>query len=125
MEKINRRNALAAIPACGLAAIVPAAAEAVTVRDPIIDAINAYRTGMAAYNGREDFANREEEDAAIAETWGPPMAVLGAWDKPAVSRQGALEALRFAIEEAEEYSCSEMLTNAARAALRYFEQEAV
>lgn len=96
---ITRRAIFAAVPAVGLAAIVPAAAMAVAVRDPLFDAINDYRDGMAEYCARPEFATVEEEDAAIAETYGPSFKVLDNWERPAQSMIAAREALRLVLDE--------------------------
>lgn len=64
--------------------------------DPLISAIGAYEAGVAAYDGREEFETPEAEQAAIASTYGPPSEILENWDRPAVTRAGAIAALQFA-----------------------------
>jgi hypothetical protein len=55
MEKFNRRTALAVIPACGLAAIVPASASAATQTE--IEAL--FDRWLVAANGPQDPAEDE------------------------------------------------------------------
>lgn len=90
--------------------------------DPLITAIDAYDTGMAAYDGREEFETPEAEQAAIAVTYGPPLQILEDWDKPAVTRAGAVAALRFAAKGHGVIGI-DLQQSMIEAALGYFEQE--
>ena len=86
----------------------------------------AYQAGNAAYNdhpaSRTTGLTADQQAAAIAETYGPPFAVLSNWDSPATTREEALAALRLAEEEAP--SGFYVLINMLGAALDYFEREA-
>jgi hypothetical protein len=97
-------------------------ATAEAMPDPLITAIDAYRAGMAAYDGREEFETPEAEQAAIAATYGPPNQILTNWDKPAVTRAGAIAALQFAAE-GHGIVGIDIQQNMIEAALAYFEQE--
>lgn len=71
-----------------------------TGHDPLIDAIAAYRDGMAQLNAiPEEQITKENENALIAGTYEVPMHRLLDWDKPALTTEGAIEALRLMSEE--------------------------
>jgi hypothetical protein len=89
--------------------------------DPLIAAIDAYRAGMAAYDGREEFETQEAEQAAIAATYGPAFEVLENWDQPATTRAGAVEALRLAAK-GHGIVGLDIQQNMIEAALGFFEQ---
>ena len=65
-----------------------------TATDPLSVAISAFRDGLARMNAipNEDIT-QENEERLIAETYGPPIDVLYEWDKPAITRKGAIDAL--------------------------------
>ncbi|WIJ26583.1 hypothetical protein [Devosia sp. RR2S18] len=90
-------------------------------RDPIIDAIRAYEAGMRDYR---DNAPDDEEGAAayVEKSYGPALRVLETWDKPAVTRFGAMAALRLAVEEAAKFAGSDSLDAMLAAALAYLEK---
>lgn len=117
MEKITRRAALAAIPACGLAPIVPAMAEPV---DPLVDLIAEYRRQMVDYdiNCPDD---SEGADAYAEVTFLPPMRRIENWSEPARTAQGAREALRLALQESENFMSSDMTPPLLRSALAYLD----
>ena len=104
MDKITRRAALAAIPAAGLAPIVPAMATPV---DPLLDLIAEYRRQMVDYdiNCPND---SEGMDAYAGVTFLPPMRRIENWSEPARTAQGAREALRLALQESENFMSSDM-----------------
>lgn len=115
----------AAVGAAGVAGILTpagAAARPAEPSDPLLDAINDYRAGMAAYCALPDFKTREEEDAAIAVTYGPPFKVLDDWDRPAQSADAAREALRIVIDE--QLLASGMAEALVTAALAYLDEDA-
>jgi hypothetical protein len=90
--------------------------------DPLfdaIDAIDAYRRGNEAFNGTPDCMTPEEEAAQIAATYGPPLEVLKAWDKPARTLAGAVAALRLAADENTAFLGSDIADVMVRVALDY------
>jgi len=137
LGRFSRRallGAIASVPAIGAAAAAFAVATppnvfsnfggiaAVPVEhpDPLLDAIRAFREGLADYN-----ANAPQDDAA-AEAYAemsyvPPMAVLEEWEEPATTRRGALEALRLIAEENDDFAASPVVGPLLAAALAYFE----
>ncbi|RUM18729.1 hypothetical protein EFD56_14870 [Rhizobium phaseoli] len=119
---LTRRQLIAASAAVavGVAAIAPIAAHAAAA-DPLLDAVAAFRSGMADYN-----ANAPQDDpganAYSLISWMPPHAVLANWTAPATTRDGAMAALRLAVDE-EETGDSPLVGPMMRAALAYLEQE--
>ncbi|MBB3913893.1 hypothetical protein [Rhizobium fabae] len=120
---LTRRQLIAASSAAaavGVAGMAPIAAHAAAA-DPILDAVSAFRAGMADFN-----ANAPLDDAGTnaysAISWKPPHAVLTTWTAPAISRDGAMAALRLAVEE-EDTGDSPLVGPMMRAALAYLEQE--
>ena len=91
--------------------------------DPIIAALQAYSDGNKAFTAipSADHDKHGGEEAVVEKTYGPPMRVVDAWDKPCTSREGAIAALRHALEECDSFSCSDSLTAMTRAALAYLE----
>lgn len=67
--------------------------------DPLLMLIEAYRAGMREFARLPDFASREEEDVACENTFAPHSEALKNWSGPATTTQGAVEALKFMIEE--------------------------
>lgn len=99
LPEINRRRFLLNTTLAGAAVAVAAPVAAAADPDPLLAAIADYRAGMENYSGREEFSSFEEEDAAIAETYGPPFKVLNNWEAPAATLAGARAALRLVIDE--------------------------
>ncbi|KSV72926.1 hypothetical protein N182_28780 [Sinorhizobium sp. GL2] len=91
--------------------------------DPIITAIRDLRAGEAAFSAikEDDWHLHGGEDAVIAKTYGPALDVVDEWDRPAETMEGALEALRFAREEADLFSSSPAVPRMISAALVYLE----
>ncbi|WP_205935939.1 hypothetical protein [Rhizobium leguminosarum] len=121
---LTRRQLIAASSAAavvGVAGIAPIAAHATVADDPMLDAIAAFRAGMADFN-----ANAPHDDAGAkaysAISWKPPHAVLANWTAPASTRAGAMAALRLAVDE-EDTGDSPLVGPMIRAALAYLEQE--
>ena len=90
--------------------------------DPLVDAIRAYRQGLI------DFcANAPEDNAGCSaladETYVPHLTRLECWNEPAVSRDGAIEALRLALDEDRGVYNSDAADSMVRAALRYLETQ--
>lgn len=117
---ISRRSILGGLAASAVPVVTTHANAGLSVNDPLLDAISAYRAGMAAYSAREEFSTFEEEDAAIAETYGPPFKVLDDWDQPAQSLSAVREALRLVVDE--QLLASGMSEGLVIAALAYLDQ---
>lgn len=98
--------------------------------DPLLRAIEEWRAGDAAYPNhplaKKLDATQEELDIAVAETYGPADTVLRKWDRPAVTFEGAMAALKLVREEAIDnmMSCSEVLNSMLDAAIAYFDGRA-
>jgi hypothetical protein len=100
-------------------AVAPIAHAAVA--DPLLDMITAYRNGLADFNANAP----EDNDGANAYgeiSWLPPFKALENWTAPATTREGAIAALRLAVEEGA-HSYAEFIHPLTTAALAYFEQE--
>lgn len=86
----------------------------------MIDIIADYRHQFACFN-----ANPLEDDDALdamaAETFGPPLQRILAWDRPAASADEAIAALRLADDACRDglYDITEAMVRVARG---YFEQ---
>lgn len=122
MTNLTRRAAFASIPAIGLAPIVPAMTEPV---DPIIEAIAAYEAGNAAYERHPicrtlDWTD-EDMNVVVEATYGPSLRTLDEWTDPAVSRERAIAALRFVVEESRNFKQSDGVDAMVKAALAYLE----
>lgn len=91
--------------------------------DPIIAAIQAFDDGNKAFEAikEKDWDKHGGQEAVIEKTYGPPMRIVGDWDQPCKSTEGAIAALRHAAQEAENFSCSDSLTAMVGAALAYLE----
>lgn len=126
LPEINRRRFLLNTTMAGAAAAVAApVAAAVAVHDPIIDAVQAYYDGIAAFEAvkEADFDLHGGEDALIAKTYSVPLDVLDEWDQPALTREGAIAALRFVVKEHGAFWHSEGTGGMVKAALAYLEKE--
>ena len=78
-----------------LAATANTVAYAPALADPLLNAIQAYHSGCAAYSAASaDFEERGDEATLVASTYGPPMTALCHWGDPARSPAGAIEALK-------------------------------
>jgi hypothetical protein len=91
--------------------------------DPVADAIQAYRDGNKAFCAikEKDWLSHGGHDAVIAQTYGPALDALDNWNQAAVTKLGAMAALRFALEEAEDNYCEPSIKSMMRAALGYLE----
>ncbi|SEH78697.1 hypothetical protein SAMN05216228_1008103 [Rhizobium tibeticum] len=67
--------------------------------DPLLEAITAYREGLAALRAIREQITRDNEDGLVEQTYGPHMRALLEWDKAAISRQSAIEAMKLMAEE--------------------------
>lgn len=96
------------------------------IPDPIIEAIRDYRLGMTAYNcGVVELVAEASDDALIRTTYGPPLEVLSGWTRPAQTREGAVEALRFARQELRDIEDSPVVERLVSAALAFLERDDV
>jgi hypothetical protein len=91
-------------------------------REPLVKAIDAYREGAEKFD-RHQLEDQDEIDAYADVTYAPPLEVLDTWDRPAVTREGAIAALWFVVKEAEDFSQSNGVTAMVKAALGYLESE--
>ncbi|WP_320194993.1 hypothetical protein RMR10_012070 [Agrobacterium rosae] len=91
--------------------------------DPVANAVQAYRDGEKAYGSikEADWNAHGGNGAVVAKTYGPPLDVLKNWNQAAVTKLGAMTALRFALEEADNFGCEDEITAMIRAALGYLE----
>jgi len=121
-SNLSRRSFLRAMPVAGAAVALPTIAVAApAVSDPLVEAINAYRAGMQDYNGNSPDDTQGADDY-IEVSYGPPMERLEAWKAPAITRKGAVEALRLAIKENSDYYANSLVGSMVLAALGYLEQ---
>ncbi|SFU21037.1 hypothetical protein [Mesorhizobium sp. YR577] len=107
-----------------LSTSVQAAAEGLPAPN-LIDSIAALQAGEAAYEVhpivKMSRYTDEQEEAAVAETYGPPLELLSTWDRPATTKEEAIAALRCALRECP--SCSLLLDKMLTVAVAYFDQE--
>jgi hypothetical protein len=91
----------------------------------LIETIAAFQAGEAAYEVhpivKMSRYTDEQEEAAVAATYGPPLELLCAWDRPATTKEEAIAALRCALRECP--SCSLLLDRMLTVAVVYFDQE--
>lgn len=88
--------------------------------DPILGAIGDFRAGFADYNANAPHDN--EGARAYAETsYRKPRRVLLSWQSPALTREGAIAALRTA-NEAQANDDHALVGPLLSAALAYFEE---
>jgi hypothetical protein len=122
-KKMTRPGAMNGLAAAEMT--VPKVGVSPTV-DPLLDAIRAYHAGMAAYNSisSEDWSLYGGEEVVIEKTYGPPLEAIQQWERPATTRDGAIEALRLALEEASLFSAEDTVSRMLQAAITYFEQAA-
>lgn len=120
----NRRVALMGglSAAAALAAMPMAHAGTEEGHDPLLDAVRAFRAGLADYNVNAP----DDDDAAeayIEISYGPPMDVLKEWKQPAKTQRAALEALRLVAEEEAGSGGSPIVPPLLAAAIAYFEAQ--
>ncbi|ANV26891.1 hypothetical protein BA939_23740 [Rhizobium sp. S41] len=106
-----------------LAATAHTTANVAVAGDPLVQAVKNFEQGKKAFCSikEADWPSLGGEDAVIEMTYGAPMRVLDEWNKPCTSLEGAISALRHAVDEADVFSCSESLDSMLRAALGYLE----
>ncbi|MBZ7921633.1 hypothetical protein LAC81_07550 [Ensifer adhaerens] len=89
--------------------------------DPLIRAIASYKRQMALFN-RMAMLGGEDLEVLAEKTYRPPLAVIAAWEKPALSREGAMAALKLADEGCRDNDL--VITGPMiRAALAYLQKE--
>lgn len=120
MPRISRRlflgSAAVSLPLMG-APLTHAATS-----DPLGAACAAYVSALQDYNANAPSEDDAAANAYAAMTWKPARDVLANWTEPAVSRDGAMAALRIAAQE-EDTGYSNLVAPLLTAALAYFEQE--
>lgn len=89
--------------------------------DTLIDVIQAYRAGVKAYADHPEFSGHDEENEVAEATYGVHADKLDKWDAPATNREEAIEALRFALEDAAQWCGSVTTSTMIKAALGYLE----
>ena len=87
------------------------------VYDPLLDAIQAYRDGSADF---ETNANEHNEDWYPSVSYQPPLEALEAWDKPILTHEAAMAALKL-VSEGEVEPLSEMGETLFNLVLAYFD----
>lgn len=92
--------------------------------DTLINLIQAYRTGVKAYADHPEFSSHDEENEVAEATYGVHADKLDKWDAPVTSREEAMEALRFALEDAAQWCGSVTTSTMIKAALGYLEGSA-
>jgi hypothetical protein len=122
MPKISRRLFLGSA-AVSLPLMWASLTHAATA-DPLGAACAAYAAALEDYNANAPSEDDAAANAYAAMTWKPARDVLENWTEPAVSRDGAMAALRLAAQE-EDTGYSGLTSPLLTAALAYFEQEAV
>lgn len=83
--------------------------------DPLLAAINHFIHAGDAYDALPEDLNEEEDAAAFERLCNEPDRVLMRWSAPATSYEGAIAALRLALQD------EELGPSLIRAALGYFE----
>ncbi|MUZ72938.1 hypothetical protein GOZ90_09610 [Agrobacterium vitis] len=103
-----------------LAATSHTAAGTTIVADPLLNAIRDYRTGIDVMNAIPPaLITMENEDDLVQATYGPHQHRLQQWNTPAMSREGAIEALR--LMESEHVFVDEIGVSMHRAVLAFLE----
>lgn len=90
-----------------------------SARDPLLDLINAYRSGVS------DFIANAPEDQHAANIYAensyrPSRRRLVGWDSPALTLDGAVSAIKMA-RDADQNDDAEIVSAMVKAACRYFE----
>lgn len=76
------------------------AAGVVSIADPLLDTIRQFRAGEKAYNAIPmEHITDANRDHLVQATYGAAMDRLDAWEAPALSREGAIEALKLMEEQ--------------------------
>lgn len=122
---VSRRVMLGTTAALAAAVSTGAlAASFALTRDPLVDVIEQYRRGVDVYNAipESDWPQHGGEDAVTASTYGTALATLEGWSAPAITREGAIEAMRFAQAETDFIHCPPTVVAMIGAVLGYLER---
>ena len=87
-------------------------------RDPLLDAVNVYRSAIDDFN-RNAPEDTEASYAYADQSYGPPMRVLDTWDTPARTREGAAAALEVALYEFDQHGENPLTEAMMKAALGF------
>lgn len=90
--------------------------------DLLLQAIDDYRFGGDQYDALPGDMNEDAQRSAFEGLVGEPMTVLEEWDRAAVTREGAMAALRLARQELEEDGSEDIARAMVSAALAFFEE---
>lgn len=96
----------------------PIEATGEAMSDPLFDAVNAYKDGMALFKAHAP-SDDDAANAFIEESYGPPMRVLDNWTSPAQTKEGATAALEIAIHEFEQHGHNPITEAMMKAALDF------
>lgn len=126
LPAINRRKMLLGLAAASTAAaaVTVATPAPAAVHDPLIDAIKAFRDGLAAFSAADE-GTEAEMDALYFTCISAPMHVLADWTAPALTHASAIEALRIADDEANLYENSSVVQPMIQAALAFLQANMV
>lgn len=89
--------------------------------DPLLETITAFLDGCAAFGDLPSPTSKQEEETAVESTYGPYHDLLVEWNRPATTRQGAIEALSLAATELDDQGGPDIAHNMVAAALAYFQ----
>ena len=113
---MNRRTVLKG--GIVLAATAHTAAFAPVIADPLLDLIKAYRQGVMDFYAE---TTDQEWEGLSDITYGPHLARIDQWEGPAVTREGAIEALRLSIDDVGGVADCDSAQRMVRAAIGYLE----
>lgn len=91
------------------------------IPDPLRLALANMRYGSALFEAvnESDWKKAGGEGAVIEATYGAPLDVLEAWDAPALTVEGAIEALEFVLQEIQNHGSPHTTRTMVVAALAY------
>lgn len=104
-----------------LAATAHTAAFAPVIVDPLLELIRAYKESFADFTENHPRDDDEGTDAYADATYAPHLANLYQWDGPAMTREGAIEALRLSVDDVGGVAGCDGADRMVRAALCYLE----
>ncbi|CAN7202874.1 hypothetical protein LJR030_000530 [Rhizobium sp. LjRoot30] len=93
--------------------------------DPLLSAIASFLAGEVAFGAikEKDWDAHGGEASVIRETFGRPMEILEDWDRPAITLDGAIAALRLADRENRTHGECDVSVAMVRAAAAFFERQ--
>jgi len=93
--------------------------------DPLLSAIASFLAGEVAFGAikEKDWDAHGGEAAVIRETFGRPMEILEDWDRPAITLDGAIAALRLADRENRTHGECDVSVAMVRAAVAFFDRQ--